>query len=336
VSLADRTIAVTMGDPAGIGPEIIVKTLPDLVLSTCRIVIVGSYDIFARTAERCSVDVDLIRTQGDEPPPSGISVLDVDGVCARVEIGRPTADGGQAAWLSLRAGVAQCQTNRADCLVTAPLNKVALEAAGHGKHGHTELLQSMTDSPWALTVFVLGNTRVVFYSRHVSLRDAIDLVRADTIAITLGRIQAIAPVFGVSEPRIAVAALNPHAGEGGMFGREELDEIAPGIRQARREGVDAIGPVPADSVFHKALAGEYDFVLSLYHDQPAAVLKSVDFSGDVSVTLGLPFLRFSVDHGTAFDIAGNYVADPRNMRVAIETAAKMGSVTRAGQNRPNP
>ena len=205
--------------------------------------------------------------------------------------------------------------------MTAPIHKVALDLAGRGHEGHTEILQRLTGSPWSQTLFVLDELRVLFYSRHLSLRDAIDAVRADRICEMLERFASVAPSIGLPAPRIAVAALNPHAGEGGRFGREEIDEIAPGVELARGRGLDVHGPVPADSVFHLARQGRYDVILSLYHDQAAGVLKSIDFHGTVSITLGLPFLRFSVDHGTAHDIAGTNQADAANMVRTLRVAA---------------
>ena len=163
-----------------------------------------------------------------------------------------------------------CLAGIADALVTAPINKVALQLADRGRHGHTELLQEMTGSPLALTVFALDKLRAIYFSRHLSLREAIDAIRAEAIADLLARFAEVAPQLGLHEPRIGVAALNPHAGEGGLFGREEIDEIEPGIALARARGVDAQGPIPADSIFHLAALGRFDAVLGLYHDQVAA------------------------------------------------------------------
>jgi 4-hydroxythreonine-4-phosphate dehydrogenase len=313
VSDARPRLAITAGDPCGVGPEVVVKALADPeVRRACRPLLVGDLRHLRRTAADCGVALELVpagQATGDDAVP----VVDLDDVDPALRPGEIAAAAGAAAWDAIEASVGLCLAGEVDGLVTAPIHKVSLDLAGRGHEGHTEILQRLTASPWSQTLFVLDELRVLFYSRHLSLRDAIDAVRADHICAMLERFASVAPAIGLPAPRIAVAALNPHAGEGGRFGREEIDEIAPGIELARARGLDVHGPVPADSVFHLARGGRYDVILSLYHDQAAGVLKSIDFHGTVSITLGLPFLRFSVDHGTAHDIAGQNRADPANM-----------------------
>ena len=293
-------VAITMGDPCGIGPEVVARALAERTPEElARTVVVGD------RAQLGALDVE---------------VVDLANVPAGIPIGTACAEGGEAAWQYIRRGVDLCLAGDADVLVTAPINKYALELAGRGHDGHTELLMEMSGAEWSLTVFLLERMRVAFYSRHLSLRDAIDAITADGLCRQLERLASVAPELGVPSPAIAVAGLNPHCGEQGLFGREEIDHIAPGIALARERGLDVTGPIPADSIFHQHRQGSFDAVLSLYHDQVSAVLKSIDFHGVVSVTLGLPFPRLSVDHGTAFDIAGRGQADHANMRATLDRA----------------
>jgi 4-phospho-D-threonate 3-dehydrogenase / 4-phospho-D-erythronate 3-dehydrogenase len=316
-------IAITSGDPAGIGPEVVLKALADDGGERDYIpIVIGDLADLRSIATTCGLDLDIAPIEStDDAAGDRVSVLDIGAVAADVSPGEISPAGGSAAWTCITHGVELCLAGGADSLVTAPLNKQALELAGHGHDGHTEILQRLTGSAWSLTLFVLPDLRVLFYSRHLSLRDAIAAVKADRIYETIERFVSVAPSIGMPNPRIAVAGLNPHCGENGLFGTEELDEIEPGLDAARAAGFDVLGPIPADSVFHQAREGRFDVVLSLYHDQAASVTKSIDFHGTVSITLGLPFLRFSVDHGTGFDIAAKYVADHRNMANTLALAS---------------
>jgi 4-hydroxythreonine-4-phosphate dehydrogenase len=249
-------------------------------------------------------------------------VLDVGVVEGPIQFGQNTEVGGEAAYRYLERAVQLVQAGTADALVTAPLSKYALEMAGHGHEGHTEILQRMTSSEWSLTMFVLDRIRTVFLTRHVSLRDAIDLLSRDRVVQCVERFMQTAPSLGLDNPRIAIAALNPHAGEGGLCGSEEIEHLQPAVAELVARGWLVDGPIPGDSVFHLAKEDRYDVVISLYHDQAAGILKGMDFHGTVSVTLGLPFLRFSVDHGTAFDLAGLGKADHGNMANTLSLAAR--------------
>jgi len=208
-------------------------------------------------------------------------------------------------------------------MATAPINKEALWRAGYRHLGHTEMLADLTHSDDPLTMFQVRGLRIFFLTRHLSLREALDQITRERITSMLPRIDNELKRLGVARPRIAVAALNPHAGEGGALGREDQDEIAPAIEDARARGIQVQGPVPADSVFAQALEGRYDAVVSLYHDQGHIAAKTLDFHGAVSVTLGLPFIRTSVDHGTAFDIAGRGIAKADSMIAAILAAGDL-------------
>ncbi len=315
-------VAITMGDPSGIGPEIVVKALADPAAPPhLRSVIIGDLARLRATAESCGLDLALRAVRPGEWHDGAIGVIDLENVPADLVHGEPSAAGGEAAWQCIGEATRLILAGHADGLVTAPINKYSLQLAGRGHEGHTELLTELTHSPWSLTIFLLDKLRVAYFSRHLSLRDAIDAIRAPAICAQLERMAASAPLLGLPDPLIGVAALNPHAGENGLFGDEEIREITPGIEMARRLGLRVEGPVPADAIFHQAREGRYDLVLGLYHDQVAAVMKTIDFHRVVSVTLGLPFLRLSVDHGTAFDIAGRGIADHLNMVETLVSAA---------------
>jgi 4-hydroxythreonine-4-phosphate dehydrogenase len=319
------TLAISVGDPSGVGPEVVIKALANAdVRNSCTPLIVGELTTLREIAASCAIDLPFQKLVGGEGiRPGAVTVIDLEIPGPVPKLGEISAQGGEAAWLAIEKAVRLCLDGYADALVTAPISKTALGLAGRGHDGHTEILQTMTESKWALTLFVLDNLRILFFTRHVSLRNAIEAVKAEAICQTLERFAQVAPRLGFDAPRIAVAALNPHAGEGGLFGREEIEEIAPGIAAARERGIDAYGPIAADSVFHLAKEGRWDVVMSLYHDQAAGVPKSIDFHRTVSITLGLPFLRFSVDHGTAHDIAGSNHADASNMVHTILTATKL-------------
>jgi 4-hydroxythreonine-4-phosphate dehydrogenase len=309
-----------MGDPAGIGPEIALKALCDpSARQGLDAVIVGDLEQLCRTAAACGLEIAMEQVVPGEWPGDAVGVIDLENAGRGIVPGRASAEGGEAAWSYIETAAGLCTGGDADVLVTGPINKYSLELAGRGHQGHTEMLMELTGSPWSMTVFLLDAMRVAFFSRHLSLAQAIEAIRADAICEQLVRLASAAPALGLDDPLIGVAALNPHAGENGLFGREEIDEIVPGLAAARERGVRVEGPVPADAIFHQAREGRYDAVLGLYHDQVSAVMKAIDFHRVVSVTLGLPFLRLSVDHGTAFDIAGTGVADPRNM---IETLVR--------------
>jgi 4-hydroxythreonine-4-phosphate dehydrogenase len=321
------TLAVSIGDPFGIGPEVVVKALDRTAASRGFVpLLVGDLRVVTAAADACGVTSRFEAVEAQDAAAAAadgsIPVLDVGAVDGPVTFGENGARGGAAAYRYLERAVEVITAGHADSLVTAPLSKYALEQAGLGHEGHTEILQSMTGSDWSLTMFVLDRLRTVFLSRHVSLSRAIELVTAERVITCVERFASVAGSLGITAPRIAVAALNPHAGEAGLFGREEIDELEPAVAELARRGHDIVGPIPADSLFHLAKDGRYDMLLSLYHDQAAGTLKSIDFHRTVSVTLGLPFLRFSVDHGTAFDIAGTGKADAANMANTFELAAE--------------
>ena len=310
-------VAVTIGDPAGIGPEIVVRALAqDAVQRSVQALVVGDRWVLERAME-------VTGTMLEFSPAGPVRLLDLANVDHRLQWGKIQATAGAAAGQFIERAVQETLAGRADALATAPINKEALWRAGYRYLGHTEMLGALTGSPDPLTMFAVRNMRIFFLTRHMSLREAVAEVKRDRLAAILPRIVGELQKLGFDRPHIAVAALNPHAGEGGALGKEDLEEIAPAVQDARGQGWQVDGPVPADAVFAQALDGRYDAVLALYHDQGHIAAKTLDFHGAVSVTLALPFIRTSVDHGTAFDIAGKGLARAESMAAAILMAGDL-------------
>ena len=285
-------IGITAGDPAGIGPEIVRMAIQDpAILDLCEPVVFGMTD-----------PAEIAR--------AGIT-------CGAVSVA-----GGKAAFSAIEAAVQAALSGEVDAIATAPINKESLRAAGVPYIGHTEILSALTGADDPLTMFETLGLRVFFLSRHVSLRAACDLVTEERVYSYLVRsAKELSACLGIEHPLLAVAGLNPHSGEHGLFGNEEAC-IPPAIARALADGIRAEGPIGADSVFHLAKNGRFDAVLSLYHDQGHIACKTLDFERTISLTLGLPFLRTSVDHGTAFDIAGKGIASGVSMVEAIKVAVR--------------
>lgn len=310
-------IGITIGDPAGIGPEIVVRAVADdAVRASADLVVIGDGWVLRRAMETTGVTVAF-------EPEGSPRLIDLANVDHRLQWGKVQATAGAAAGQYIERGTQEVLAGRLDGLATAPLSKEALWRAGYRYPGHTEMLGALTGRPDPLTMFLVRSLRIFFLTRHLSLRDAVERVTRERIAAMLPRIDEALRAIGFARPRIAVAALNPHAGEGGALGVEDQEQIAPAVAEARARGLLVEGPVPADAVFAQGLEGRYDGVLALYHDQGHIAAKTVDFHGAVSVTLGLPFIRTSVDHGTAFDIAGKGVARAESMAAAILAAADL-------------
>lgn len=319
-------VAVTIGDPAGIGPEIVVRALAqDVVRRSVEALVVGDRWVLERAMEVTGTTLEF-------SPAGPLRLVDLANVDHRLQWGKIQATAGAAAGQFIERAVQEVLAGRADALATAPIHKEALWRAGYRHLGHTEMLGALTGSLDPLTMFAVRNMRIFFLTRHMSLREALAEVKRERLAAMLPRIVAELEKLGFDRPRIAVAALNPHAGEGGALGREDLEEIAPAVQEARGQGWQVDGPVPADAVFAQALEGRYDAVLALYHDQGHIAAKTLDFHGAVSVTLALPFIRTSVDHGTAFDIAGKGLARAESMAAAILTAADLVRRKKLGQS----
>jgi 4-hydroxythreonine-4-phosphate dehydrogenase len=303
-------LAVSSGDPAGIGPEVTVKALarPE-VRRLAEICVVGDPQVLRRTASQLGLPLpDCIEAAGEG---------------GKVEIGKHSAAAGAAAVAAVRRAVELVQRGDYSGLVTAPINKEALRLAGFGWPGHTELLADLTGAGDVRMLLVSDRLKVIHVTTHRSLRAAIEACTQDRVLRTIELGAEAGRRLGHRAPRIGVAGLNPHAGEGGLFGDEELKEIAPAVEAARNAGLEVSGPWPADTLFWRAARGEFDVVVATYHDQGHIPVKLGGFDEGVNVTLGLPFPRTSVDHGTAFDIAGRGVARWQSMAAAIRVAAQL-------------
>jgi 4-phospho-D-threonate 3-dehydrogenase / 4-phospho-D-erythronate 3-dehydrogenase len=320
-------IVVTMGDPAGIGPEIAVRALlDDAVRAICRCFLIGDVRVLERALKVCGLDARLQLIVGPEAlsdTPGVIDVLDQTSADpVQLRVGEVQALGGEAAFAAIKTAIGLAMTNRVDAVATTPINKESLKAAKIPFIGHTEMFAEFTGAAEEMTMFTISGLKIFFLTRHVSLIDACSMITRERVAKGIEKSVNALRQLGLARPHLAVAALNPHGGEDGLFGREEIEAITPAIAEARMRGMNVSGPVPADSVFHMARIGRYDAVLSLYHDQGHIAAKMMDFEKTVSVTLGLPILRTSVDHGTAFDIAGTGKASAVSMIEAIKVAAE--------------
>ncbi|MBC3796987.1 4-hydroxythreonine-4-phosphate dehydrogenase PdxA [Acetobacterium tundrae] len=320
-------VAIPMGDAAGIGPEIIVKALTDpMVQEKARCIIVGDKNVLQQALEFCNLKlkINVVKDPADGKYEPGIlNLIDLKNISMdRLKTGEVQGMTGQAAYAYIVKATQLCLEKRADVLATTPINKESLKAAKVPYIGHTEIIGALTKTENPLTMFQVHNLRVFFFSRHVSLKDACDLVTQDNLAVFIDQCVDALKILGIKNPHIAIAGLNPHSGEHGLFGREEVDAVMPAVEAARAKGIDIDGPIGADSVFYFALQGAYDAVLSLYHDQGHIATKMVDFEKTISLTIGMPILRTSVDHGTALDIAGKGLASPVSMIEAIRLAVE--------------
>jgi len=324
-------LSLTGGDPAGIGGEILLKALSRIPRSEDQgIIVVADGPILQKTATDLALPYDFDQVVGDtealkmaieaghERILYALQAVDI----TTFSWGTIRSDCGRAAYEAIKVAVALVREGYCRAIVTTPLHKEALKSAGIEEIGHTEILQTLSGSSKAVTMFDTRCLKIFFHSRHLSLKDACDAVTRSSLAETIiecDRITRGNAGFDCTLP-LAVAALNPHASDGGLFGDEERIHITPAIEDARAMGIDVFGPIGADSVFHQALMGRWRAVISLYHDQGHIAAKTYDYNRTISVTWGLPFLRTSVDHGTAFDIAGRGIADESGMVRAIEAA----------------
>jgi len=330
ISSVVRPIALTMGDPAGIGPEIIVKALAQFPSLLNHVCVVGDLGVMQRAQSRCGVALPMVghdpKTAALDDLPEGVlHVVQTSALNPLPAFGAVQADAGLAAAHAIEWAAKAALRGRVGAVVTAPIHKEALHAAGYSYPGHTEMLQALAAEHLGLSSgqvpvrMMLSNheLRTVLVSIHISLRQAIEAVTQDNVLNTLKAAQAHAQQAGWPRCRMAVAGLNPHAGEGGLMGVEERDIIEPAVLQAQKEGLDVQGPFAPDTIFMRARRGEFDVVIAMYHDQGLIPVKYMGLSEGVNTTLGLPFLRTSPDHGTAFDIAGTGQADPASLLEAI-------------------
>lgn len=329
--MSQPLLALTMGDPSGIGPEVLVRAVATAPAG-CRLVALGDRSILAAAQERFAPELRLVEREAPEAVSGEAGLLEVLHTGALGEplvVGQVRAASGEAACRAVLQGIDWAREGRVAGLVTAPLHKEALAAAGHPWPGHTELLAERAGAREVAMMMVGDRLRVVLTTIHCALAEVPGrlTVAAELRAMRLAH--AGAQALGVREPRIAVAGLNPHAGEGGRFGTEELEVIAPAVAQARAEGLCVEGPLAGDTVFLAATQGRFDVVVAQYHDQGLIPIKLEGLDRGVNVTLGLPFVRTSPDHGTAFDRAWEGRADPGSMGRAIEVALKLLAGRRA-------
>lgn len=319
-------IAIPMGDPAGVGPEIVVKTaVSKEILDLCDLVVIGDKNVLEKAIEICQVNLKIhtIKNIEEGKYEKGIlNVIDLENVDINtLEYGQVQGMCGKAAFEYIKKCVELAMEHKVDAIATTPINKESLKAGNINYIGHTEILGDLSNSRDPLTMFEVDNMRVFFLTRHMSLRRACDAITKERVLEYIERCTKALKQLGVSG-KMAVAGLNPHSGEHGLFGDEEVKEITPAIKEAQKLGYDVVGPVGADSVFHQALQGRYAAVLSLYHDQGHIATKTYDFERTIAITLDMPFLRTSVDHGTAFDIAGKGIVSAVSMIEAVKLAAK--------------
>ncbi len=326
-------IGITMGDPCGIGPEIILKSLKSTTIrKSANYVIIGSDEVLERTAKTLKIPVryqTISHISEIEDSKQSLFLLSIGNVkSSLMKQRKPTMEGGDLSAQWVLRGINLAMTRYIDALVTAPICKEAIHLGGYGYPGHTEMLRIFSGVERVVMLMVGGKLRVAFVTTHVALKDVPHLLTMENIleTITISN-DNLKKYFNLNKPRIAVCGLNPHAGEEGIFGDEERKVIIPAIEKARKKGIRCDGPVSADTVFYKVLNDAYDLVVAMYHDQGAIPLKLHAFETGVNITLGIPFVRTSPDHGTAYDIAGKGVANPHSMIEAIKMAAQMSHCT---------
>lgn len=307
-------VAVTLGDPAGVGPEIVLKSLLKLENHLSDIILIGNRQNFIRTSINLNLGNEAVRS---------VEMIDVGS--EGFVTGKPQKESGYVALKSVETAVELCKSGETQGIATAPISKEAIRLAGSEYIDHTEMLSILTGSQNTVTLFQTRNLRVIFATKHLPLSMAIRKISKELLEEYIGLSDFSLRLLGFKRRRIAVAALNPHAGENGLIGSEEMDIIGPTVSSLSSR-YDVSGPYPADSIFYRASVGEFDAVLSLYHDQGHIAAKMLDFHGTISMNLGLPFLRTSVDHGTAYDIAGKGIANENSMTSAIKFALENSEI----------
>ena len=320
-------IAVPMGDPAGIGPESVVKAVSKKeIQDIAKVVVIGDGKILEKAVEICKVPIHLKKIEKVEECGEEKDTLyymqEGEISMADFAYGKVSAMCGKAAFSYIKKSIELANERLVDAVATTPINKESLKAAEVPFIGHTEIFGSLTNTEDPLTMFECNGMRVFFLTRHVSLRKMLDMITKERIKDYVKRCLEALKKLGVTDGKMAIAGLNPHCGEHGLFGDEEVREIMPAVEELQKEGYPVVGPIGADSVFHQAAQGRYNSVLSLYHDQGHIATKTLDFDRTIAITNGMPILRTSVDHGTAFDIAGTGIADSISMEEAIRLAAK--------------
>ena len=327
-----------MGDASGIGPEIIAKALMiKSIYEICRPLVIGDTEVMAKAIQvaNARLKINSIKNVSEGKFVHGtMDVLNLNNIrIDKLKIGQIDEMAGKAAVEYVEKTTKLALKGAIHAIVTAPINKEAVNKAGYKFSGHTELLAKLTSTKHVAMMLVAGSLRVIHVTTHVSLRKVCDLIKKERVLATIKLVHKAMQSMGIEEPRIAVAGLNPHAGEGGLFGAEEINEIKPAVLTARNLRINAVGPIPPDTVFVRAKNGEFDAVVAMYHDQGHIPAKLLAFPGGVNVTIGLPIIRTSVDHGTAFNIAWRGTANPQSLIEAIKLASKMASANLTNNTR---
>jgi 4-hydroxythreonine-4-phosphate dehydrogenase len=324
-------VAISMGDAAGIGPEIVLKTLANpSVMQDYPALVIGDTAILIRETAKLKLPLkihEIEHAHEHEPKVGVVDVMAVSDLPPSLPYGKISADAGLAAYHAIRTGIDLAVHGEISALCTAPIQKEALSAAGVPFPGHTEMLAEFSGTQDYGMLLMNPQLRTILVTVHCSVADAIKRLNVELELRVIRLAYRTMQQFGIAHPHIAVAGLNPHAGEGGLFGREDIDIIAPAVAQARKEGIDANGPLPGDTVFMHARKGRYDIVVAQCHDQGLIPVKLLGVEDGVNITAGLPFVRTSPDHGTAFDIAGQGIADPASMLTALRTAHELAAAS---------
>jgi 4-phospho-D-threonate 3-dehydrogenase / 4-phospho-D-erythronate 3-dehydrogenase len=323
-------IGITMGDAAGIGPEIIVKSLMDKdIYNQCQPIVIGDAKILERVKPivKADVQINVINNVSEAKNEWGIvDVIDLDLLPVDLPFGQVSGEAGNAAYQYIAKAVALAKEKEINAICTAPLNKEAMHKGGHLYPGHTEILAKLTDTEDFSMMLTAPNLKVIHLTTHVGLIKAIEMINPERTYKVIKLAHDTLSRAGIKNPSVAVCGINPHAGENGLFGNgEEEEKLIPGIEKAKAEGIDASGPHPADTLFFRAARGDFDIVVACYHDQGHAPIKVMGIEDGVNITVGLKggVIRTSVDHGTAFDIAGKNIADSRSMKAAIKSAIEL-------------
>ncbi|WP_119309599.1 4-hydroxythreonine-4-phosphate dehydrogenase PdxA [Cohaesibacter haloalkalitolerans] len=323
--MSNSLVVITMGDPSGVGPEVIVKAMAALSAEErAQYAVIGDMDTLERAKVVCKVDLPL-HAYGEKGAEGSLAVIHVPIEGLPGEFGVLSPACGEASFQYIKKAVDMVSADEAACIVTAPINKAALNAAGHHYDGHTGMLAHLTGSKSSFMLLASETLNVLHISTHVSLKTAIERSTPQRVLDTIRMGYRHFKRMGYDNPRIAVAGINPHCGEGGLFGDEDDVHTLPGIEMAQKEGINVVGPVPADTAYYRAHKGAFDLVIAQYHDQGHIPIKMIAFDSAVNVSLGLPIDRCSVDHGTAFDIAGTGQANHVNMLSTLDYAAKLAA-----------
>ncbi|BCB96767.1 4-hydroxythreonine-4-phosphate dehydrogenase [Dissulfurispira thermophila] len=310
-----KKIAITTGDPSGIGPEIVFKAIMSHeIAGLCEPIIIGDIAVVEEVAEKLNIQVDL----------NSLKIINTNEIKDRnFQRCQSTAQGGKACAAYIKRAVELALDKEVDAIVTAPISKESLKMAGLKWHGHTEMLAELTDTKDYAMMFYSNKLKLILVTIHTAIKNVPALITKNRVLKTINLAKKACYMMAIENPRIAVAGLNPHAGETGIFGDEEIREIIPAVNEAQNMGISVSGPYPADTLFHRAYNGEFDIIVCMYHDQGLIPLKMIAFDKAVNVTIGLPIIRTSPDHGTAYDIAWKGIANPSSMIEAIKLALKL-------------